>query len=61
VISARPQPRQLDGDLIDAGDRLLAEVIPGAFWLCVPQPAGAPDLAEDATARRGAALLADAK
>ena len=31
--------------------------IPGAFWLCVPQPAGAPDLAEDAdaAARRAAA------
>jgi diacylglycerol kinase family enzyme len=63
VISNRPQPRQLDGDLIDTGDRLLAEVIPGALWLCVPQPAGAADLAEDAdtAARRGAALLADAK
>ena len=63
VISNRPQPRQLDGDLIDTGDRLLAEVIPGAFWLCVPQPAGAADLAEDAdtAARRGAALLADAR
>jgi diacylglycerol kinase family enzyme len=63
VISTRPQPRQLDGDLIDPGDRLLAEVIPGAFWLCVPQPADAPDLAEDAdaAARRAAALHADAK
>ena len=63
VISNRPQPRQLDGDLIETGDRLIAEVIPGAFWLCVPQPAGAPDLASDAdaAARRGAALLADAK
>jgi diacylglycerol kinase family enzyme len=63
VISNRPQPRQLDGDLIDTGDRLFAEVIPGAFWLCVPQPADAADLTEDAkaAARRGAALLADAK
>jgi diacylglycerol kinase family enzyme len=63
VISNRPHPRQLDGDLIDTGDRLLAEVIPGAFWLCVPQPADAADLTEDAdaAARRGAALLADAK
>jgi poly(hydroxyalkanoate) depolymerase family esterase len=57
VISTQPHPRQLDGDLIDAGDRLLAEVIPGAFWLCVPQPADAADLAEDAdaAARRAAA------
>jgi diacylglycerol kinase family enzyme len=63
VISTRPHPRQLDGDLIDTGDRLLAEVIPGAFWLCVPQPADAADLAEDAgaAARRGTAQLADAK
>ena len=63
VISNRPQPRQLDGDVIDTGDRLLAEVVPGAFWLCVPQPADAPDLTEDAeaAARRGPALLADAK
>jgi diacylglycerol kinase family enzyme len=62
VISTRPHPRQLDGDLIDPGDTLLAEVIPGAFWLCVPQPADAADLAEDAdaAARRGAAQLADA-
>ncbi|HEU4347800.1 MAG TPA: PHB depolymerase family esterase [Actinoplanes sp.] len=63
VISNRPQPRQLDGDLIDPGDRLLAEVIPGALWLCVPQPADAPDLADDATTtkRRAAALITEAK
>jgi diacylglycerol kinase family enzyme len=63
VICNRPQPRQLDGDLIDPGDRLLAEVIPGAFWLCVPQPASAADLAEDAdaAAHRAAAVFADAK
>src|SRR6185312_14028878 len=36
VIANHPQPRQLDGDLIDPGHRLLAEVIPAAFWLCVP-------------------------
>jgi hypothetical protein len=50
VISTRPQPRQLDGDLIDTGDRLFAAVVPGAVWLCVPQPAGVPDLTEDADA-----------
>lgn len=62
VISNRPQPRQLDGDLIDTRDRLSAAVIPGAVWLCVPQPAGAPDLADDAaaTARRAVALLTEA-
>jgi diacylglycerol kinase family enzyme len=63
VIANHPQPRQLDGDLIDPGHRLLAEVIPAAFWLCVPQPADAADLAEDANAaaRRGATLLAEAR
>jgi diacylglycerol kinase family enzyme len=59
VISSRSQPRQLDGDLIEAGTKLLVEVAPDAFWLCVPQPADAPDLAEDAdaVARRGADRL----
>jgi diacylglycerol kinase family enzyme len=42
VISERPQPRQLDGDLIDTGNRLLVEVMPDALSLCVPQPAGPP-------------------
>jgi diacylglycerol kinase family enzyme len=50
VVSNRPQPRQLDGDVIEAGKRLLAEVRPDAVWLCVPQPAGHPDLAVDADA-----------
>jgi diacylglycerol kinase family enzyme len=61
VRSNRPQPRQLDGDLTDPGMRLLAEVVPKALWLCVPQPAGDPDLAADAdaAAKRGAALTAD--
>jgi hypothetical protein len=62
VISNRPQPRQLDGDLIDTGDRLSAAVIPGAFWLCVPQPADAADLTDDAAAaaRRAAGRLTEA-
>ncbi|MBW6439551.1 diacylglycerol kinase [Actinoplanes hulinensis] len=50
VISNRPQPRQLDGDLIEAGDRLTVSVLPHALWLCVPQPAGHPDLSVDADA-----------
>jgi diacylglycerol kinase family enzyme len=50
VLSDRPQPRQLDGDVIDAGNRLFAEIRPDALWLCVPQPAECPDLAEDADA-----------
>jgi YegS/Rv2252/BmrU family lipid kinase len=58
VRSDRPRPRQLDGDLIDPAPRLLAEVEPKALWLCVPQPAGHPDLAQDAeaAAERGARL-----
>jgi diacylglycerol kinase family enzyme len=58
VRSDRPRPRQLDGDLIDPAPRLLAEMAPKALWLCVPQPAGHPDLAEDAeaAAERGARL-----
>lgn len=60
VRSDRPQPRQLDGDVIDSGDRLVAEVRPDSLWLCVPLPADHPDLAEDAAsaARRGARLVA---
>jgi len=59
VLSDRPQPRQLDGDVIDPGNRLLAEVRPDAVWLCVPQPAEHPDMAEDAdaTALRGSRFI----
>jgi YegS/Rv2252/BmrU family lipid kinase len=59
VVCDRPQPRQLDGDVIVAGTRLFAEVHPEAVWLCVPQSAGHPDLAEDAdaAARRGSRLI----
>jgi diacylglycerol kinase family enzyme len=59
VISDRPQPRQLDGDLIEAARELLVEIRPDALWLCVPQPADDPDLSEDADAagRRGRRLI----
>jgi diacylglycerol kinase family enzyme len=50
VRSNRPRPRQLDGDLIQPGHRLLAEMVPKGLWVCVPQPAGHPDLAADADA-----------
>jgi diacylglycerol kinase family enzyme len=58
VISDRAQPRQLDGDPIGPGHRLSVQVLPRALWLCVPQLAGHPDLAEDAeaAAARGARL-----
>ncbi len=48
VISDRPQPRQLDGDVIEPADTLSVRVVHEALWLCVPQPADAPDLAEGA-------------
>jgi YegS/Rv2252/BmrU family lipid kinase len=58
VRSNRPRSRQLDGDLIAPGRRLLVEMVPKALWLCVPQPAGHPDLADDAdaAAQRGTRL-----
>ncbi|MFF5785792.1 diacylglycerol kinase family protein [Streptomyces sp. NPDC012693] len=36
---ARPQPRELDGDVFPAGVRLTAEVEPGALRVCLPAPA----------------------
>jgi diacylglycerol kinase family enzyme len=58
VRTDRPRMRQLDGDLIAPAPRLLAEMTPNALWLCVPLPAGHPDLARDvdAAAERGARL-----
>nr|WP_221380488.1 diacylglycerol kinase family protein [Actinoplanes polyasparticus] len=50
IHSKRPQPRQLDGDLIDPGKDLVVTVRPQALLLCVPQPAASPDLADDAAA-----------
>ncbi|GGJ83156.1 sphingosine kinase [Pilimelia anulata] len=50
VTSDRPQPRQLDGDLVEASDRLVVEVVPQALLLCVPRPAESPDLAARADA-----------
>jgi diacylglycerol kinase family enzyme len=60
VASDRLQPRQLDGDLIDAGQLLNARVLNRSLWLCVPQPADHPDLAQDAdaAAERGQRLIA---
>jgi hypothetical protein len=59
VTSDRVQPRQLDGDLIDEGRQLHVRILPKALWLCVPQPAGHPDLAQDAdaAAERGHRLV----
>ncbi|HYN96010.1 MAG TPA: diacylglycerol kinase family protein [Pilimelia sp.] len=48
VVSDRPQPRQLDGDLIEPGRTLRVEVSHRALHLCVPVPADSPDLTEGA-------------
>jgi diacylglycerol kinase family enzyme len=55
IRSARPQPRQLDGDLIAPGKTMSITVRRRALLLCVPQPAGDPDLAYDAEAAGRAA------
>ncbi len=42
----RPQPRQLDGDVLEPGRTLEVTVRPRSLWVCVHQPDEAPDLAE---------------
>jgi diacylglycerol kinase family enzyme len=49
IRSNRPQPRQLDGDLIDPGRSLTIQVKHRALLLCVPQPESDPDLAYDSS------------
>jgi diacylglycerol kinase family enzyme len=61
IRSNRPHPRQLDGDLIDAGRTLTASVRPGALLLCVPLPESDPDLAHDAAAAADRAAAKDAE
>ena len=55
IRASRPQPRQLDGDLIDPGRTMMVHVQPRALLLCVPVPASDPDLAYDAGAAAEAA------
>ncbi|MEU7901683.1 diacylglycerol kinase family protein [Actinoplanes sp. NPDC049118] len=55
IRGGRPQPRQLDGDLIEPGTGLSVSVRHRALLLCVPQPDGDPDLAYDVDAARRAA------
>jgi diacylglycerol kinase family enzyme len=50
IFSNRAQPRQLDGDLIEPGKSMKVQVRHRALLLCVPQPAGDPDLAYDSAA-----------
>jgi hypothetical protein len=63
ITSNRPQPRELDGDLIAPGRELKAEIRRRALWLCVPQPEAAPDLSDDAkaAAERGEELVEEAR
>ncbi|MEH1098841.1 diacylglycerol/lipid kinase family protein [Micromonospora sp. CPCC 205561] len=63
ITSNRVQPRELDGDLIEPGTTLRAEIRRRALWLCVPQPEQDPDLAEDAqaAAERGERLIEEAR
>ncbi|MFD9339632.1 diacylglycerol kinase family protein [Streptomyces sp. NPDC060028] len=46
---ARPQPRELDGDVVGAGTRLSAEVEPGALRICLPPRAPADEASTAAT------------
>ena len=55
IFSNRPQPRQLDGDLIEPGKTLKINIRHRALLLCVPRPAGDPDLAYDSDAVKRAA------
>lgn len=55
IRSNRPQPRQLDGDLIDPGKSMQITIKPKALLLCVPRPASDPDLAYDVSVTRDAA------
>jgi diacylglycerol kinase family enzyme len=55
IFSNRAQPRQLDGDLIEPGKTMKIQVRRGALLLCVPKPAGDPDLAYDSEAAKRAA------
>ena len=48
IRSARPQPRQLDGELIAPGKSMSITVRHRALLLCVPRPDADPDLAYDA-------------
>ncbi|MBO3086053.1 diacylglycerol/lipid kinase family protein [Cellulomonas fengjieae] len=46
VTSDRPQPRQLDGDVIEPSKTLAVTVRPDSLWVCVYQPDSSEDLTE---------------
>ncbi|SCL22671.1 Diacylglycerol kinase family enzyme [Micromonospora rhizosphaerae] len=62
IVSNRTQPRELDGDVIEPGRALKAEIRPESLWLCVPRPARHPDLSVDvdSAAERGERLVEEA-
>ena len=47
VRTPKPQPRQVDGDPVEPGTRLLVEVLPGMLELCVPRDGESADLRPD--------------
>nr|WP_241770058.1 diacylglycerol kinase family protein [Cellulosimicrobium sp. MM] len=52
VVSDRPQPRQLDGDVIDPAERLDVTVRPDALHVCVYHPEESEDLTRGAPGNR---------
>ncbi len=52
VVSDRPQPRQLDGDVIDPAERLDVTVRPDALHVCVYHPEESEDLTRGAPGHR---------
>ena len=42
ILADRPQPRQLDGDVIAPADHLTVTIIAGGLQLCVPTPDSEP-------------------
>ncbi|MEV8029853.1 diacylglycerol/lipid kinase family protein [Cellulosimicrobium funkei] len=52
VVSDRPQPRQLDGDVIDPDERLDVSVRPEALHVCVYHPEESEDLTRGAPGNR---------
>jgi diacylglycerol kinase family enzyme len=39
IVSRRDEDREVDGDVIERGRRLIAVIRPAALWVCVPTPA----------------------
>jgi diacylglycerol kinase family enzyme len=37
IQATRPQPRELDGDVIERGADLSIEILPQALFVCVPR------------------------